>query len=143
VAGLTARLVQELPPDRLADFYTWIEGMTLDQDREDGADFAAWLRAHARTPGDCVWAFYNAAGDLLGAASLVKQDRELLAPPGGWVIAGVNVVRQRRGQGFGRAIMAWLEDELTRRAAERGRPVPVRLQTDNPIAVRLYTSLGF
>ena len=143
MANLIARLLQELSPSQHAAFYAWIEGMTFALDRENGPDFAAWLRLHERTPGDTVWAFYNAAGELLGTASLVNQDRELLAPAGGWVVAGVNVMRERRGQGTGRAIMGWIEAELTRRVLSLSQPLRVRLKADNPVAVRLYVSLGF
>jgi ribosomal protein S18 acetylase RimI-like enzyme len=45
-----------------------------------------------------------------------------------------------RGKGYGRAIMRAAEDELVRRGVAR---LALNVFTDNPVAVRLYESLGF
>ncbi len=144
MGDLIARRLDELAPDARSVFFAWAEGMTVERDWEDGPSFAAWLREHSAIPGDTVWAYYDAtAGALLGTASLIRRDRTLLAPIGGWVLGGVNVVAAARGQGVGKAIMRWIDGEMRRRAAAQGQPVRVLLQADNPIAVRLYTSFGY
>ncbi len=143
MGDLIARRLDELKADERAAFFAWIEGMTAARDWEDGPAFAAWLREHAATPGDATWVFYDAAsGALVGTASLVRRDRTLLAPVGGWVLGGVNVVAGARGQGVGAAIMRWIDGELHQRAAQ-GQPLGVLLQADNPVAVRLYATYGF
>ena len=144
MGDLIARRLGELTADAHAAFFAWIEGMSAGQDREDGPAFAAWLREHGAIPGDATWVFYDAAsGALLGTASLIRRDRTLLAPVGGWVLGGVNVVAAARGQGVGAAIMRWIDGELRRRAAAQGRPVRVLLQADNPVAVHLYAGFGY
>jgi GNAT superfamily N-acetyltransferase len=144
LARLLPSLLRELPRDDKHAFYAWVEAMTPEADHEDGPGFAAWLREHEATPGDTTWVFADGAtGDLLGTASLVKRDRDADAEPGGWVIGGVNVARERRGQGVGRVIMRFLEGELQRRSAEVGHAVPVKLVAAYPPAIHLYESFGF
>ena len=141
---LIARRLDELAAAERMAFFAWIEGMTIERDWEDGPAFAAWLRDHSTTLGDATWIFYDAtSGALLGTASLVRRDRTLLAPVGGWVLGGVNVVAAARGQGVGKAILRWIDGEARRRARAQGRPVRVLLQADNPVAVRLYASFGY
>jgi RimJ/RimL family protein N-acetyltransferase len=144
MAAVSARPLADLSPHAQAAFYTWIEGMTRAEDWEDGPGFADWLRHHAAIPGDTTWVFADpATGDIVATASLVAQDRDLEAPPGGWVLGGVNVARQQRGRGYGHAVMAWIDAELCRRASVSGRRVGVVLQAENPAAVRLYCAFGF
>ncbi len=109
---LIARRLDEVAADERTAFFAWIEGMTIERDWEDGPAFAAWLRDHSTTLGDATWIFYDAtSGALLGTASLVRRDRTLLAPVGGWVLGGVNVVAAARGQGVGKAILRWIDGE--------------------------------
>ena len=144
MGDLIARRLDELAPDAHAAFFAWIEGMTVERDWEDGPAFAAWLREHAVILGDGSWVFFDAlSGALLGTASLIRRDRTLLAPVGGWVLGGVNVVAAARGQGVGKAILRWIDGEARRRARAQGRPVRVLLQADNPVAVRLYAGFGY
>lgn len=140
---LTAQPAALLDGARRAAFDAWIAGMTVAADREDGPGFAAWIAEHAAVAGDVTWAFADPDGQVLATASLVRIDRELVAPADGWVLAGVNVARAWRGQGIGAAVVAWILDELRRRAAVTHRPLTVLLQADNPAAVRLYCRHGF
>ena len=144
MVDLSARPLDTLTADERVAFFAWIEGMTVDGDREDGPAFAGWLREHAAIRGDATWVFYSqGSGALAGTASLIRRDRSLLAPVDGWVLGGVNVVAAVRGQGVGAAIMRWIDSELRQRACKQGRPVRVLLQADNPVAVRLYERLGY
>ena len=144
MGDLIARPLAEVAADERTAFFAWIEGMTIERDWEDGPAFAAWLREHTAIPDDVCWVFFDAlSGALLGTASLVRRDRTLLAPVGGWVLGGVNVVAAARGQGVGKAILRWIDGDVRRRAAAQGKPVRVLLQADNPVAVCLYTSFGY
>ena len=141
---LAVKWIQQLSPLERGKFYTWIEGMTVADDREDGQSFSEWLHLHETRPDDKIWVFYDPSTDvLIGTASLVDEDRDLLAPIGGWVIGGVNVIRNLRGRGFGSAIMTWLESELKQRTRKKSNPVQVLLKADNPIAIHLYQTFGF
>lgn len=118
--------------------------MTVADDREDGRSFSDWLHLHETDPNETIWVFYESDNDHpIGTASLVNQDRELLAPVDGLVIGGVNVLRKLRGQGIGTAIMTWLEREICQIACEKAYPIQVLLKADNPIAVHLYQNFGF
>lgn len=144
MAALSGCRLAELDTQAQAEFFAWIEGMTPADDGEDGPDFAAWLRHHAAVPGDETWVFFDPAFEpCVATASLVAQDRALAAPPGGWVLAGVNVARHLRGRGYGAGILAFVETELSARAARTGRSVDVLLQAENAVAVRLYAAFGY
>ncbi|OLB65835.1 MAG: hypothetical protein AUI10_05160 [Actinobacteria bacterium 13_2_20CM_2_72_6] len=56
-----------------------------------------------------------------------------------WVY-NVEVDADRRGRGYGRAIMRAAEDELTERGVTR---FALNVFGDNPVAIGLYESLGF
>lgn len=141
---LIAKKIQQLTQSERRLFYSWIEGMTVADDREDGRSFAEWLRFHESDPNETIWVFFESnAGKLVGTASLVNQDRDLHAPNDGLVIGGVNVFRELRGQGFGKAIMLWLEKEIDQITCRKNYPIRVLLKADNPIAIDLYQSFGF
>lgn len=141
---LSACPLRDLPPDHRQAFYQWIETLTTVEDNEDGAGFAGWLRHHETVCGDVTWVFRDATSDaLLGTASLVTHDRDTAADPGGWVLGGVNVVRDRRGSGIGAAIMGFIDAEVMRRARAVGHPVSVKLMANYPPAIRLYERFGF
>jgi ribosomal protein S18 acetylase RimI-like enzyme len=55
-------------------------------------------------------------------------------------IYNVEVDPERRGRGYGRAIMRAAEGELSERRVAR---LALNVFTDNPTAIRLYESLGF
>ncbi len=143
MARLTAQPVAQLAGVQRDAFDAWIAGMTIVEDHEDGPGFAAWIAEHATTAGDVTWAFIDDGGSIVATASLVRIDRELVAPADGWVLAGVNVARARRGQGNGAAVVVWILGEMRRRAVEVQRPLVVRLQADDPTAIRLYRRHGF
>jgi GNAT superfamily N-acetyltransferase len=144
IEHMIAAPLRDLPPDRKRAFYAWIEAMTREADNEDGPGFADWLRDHEAHDGDETWVFTDRdTGDMLGTASLVKRDHDTEADVGGWVLGGVNVVRERRREGIGRKMMRFLEAELLHRAREAGRPVPVKLVANYAPAIRLYEAFGF
>lgn len=141
---ILARELSLLSPESKSSFYGWIVTLTMESDNEDGPGpdgFAEWLRHHETVPGDVTYVFYDGPC-LLGTASLVKLDRDVAAPEHGWVIAGVNVVREHRGRGLGQAFMRCLEDELYRRARTQGWPLLVLINPKDERAIRLYTKFG-
>ncbi len=101
----------------------------IEEDPEDYLleDFDAWAWA----PGIVV----ATDGDrLVGLGRLTE-----LSPPEGW-ISGLRVVRRRRGEGIGRALL----QELLDRAGDRGPPVLRAIIEDkNRVSRRLFTRLGF
>jgi GNAT superfamily N-acetyltransferase len=141
---LTARRLADLPPEEADRFFAWIETLTPELDNEDSEGFAFWLRAHAATAGDDTFVYSEPeSGALVGTASLVARDRGLAAEAGGVVVAGVNVVRERRGRGFGDGIMAHLLQEVRSRAEVEARSITVTLRANYPPAIRLYSKHGF
>lgn len=81
---------------------------------------------------------------LVGVASLVKDDYGRKPPEGGWILGGVNVRREWRGRGIGRAMVSDVVEEVQRMAVESLRVIPVLLYAvDAALVESLYQKLGW
>ncbi len=118
--------VRAFDPSREAET---LRRFLIEEDPEDYLleDFDAW----AWTPGIIV----ATEGDRLVGLGRLTQ----LSPQEGWV-SGFRVVRRRRGEGLGRALLR----ELLERARDAG-PLVLRaiIEDKNRVSRRLFTSLGF
>ncbi|MCC6445871.1 MAG: GNAT family N-acetyltransferase [Armatimonadetes bacterium] len=139
--------LRRLCRERKESFYAWIRAMTPELDNEEGTgpgSFEEWLREHETIPDDITYVFYDrATGWLLGTASIIARDRDVAAEPGGWMLGGVNVVRECRQRGIGGCIMQHMDACFQRRADEAGRPVPITLYTAYEPAICIYRRFGY
>jgi ribosomal-protein-alanine N-acetyltransferase len=93
---------------------------------------AARLAAYV---GDDVYAVLEDGRELVAYGLLRGWDEGYAVPS-----LGIAVRTSRHGQGFGRQMMTWLEEEARRRGA---RQIRLRVSDDNVAARNLYESRGF
>jgi ribosomal protein S18 acetylase RimI-like enzyme len=105
------------------------------QDRAAEA-FAAVLPRELATPGVAVWVL-EVAGETVGTVLVAFTARG--APRRGWVYL-VQVDREHRGRGYGRALMLAAERESRARGLHE---LGLNVFASNPVAVGLYSSLGY
>jgi GNAT superfamily N-acetyltransferase len=150
-------LLRDLDSSPRTEYFDWINSMTDSDDNECGPDFTAWICDRELNERDRTFVFYlrnsltlNATvrttvadGDvLIGTASIVEVDREVIAKDGGYVVGGLNVKREHRGKGYGTQIFALIQVALLEEAQTHG-PLVVTLKAEDARAIRMYEKAGF
>lgn len=128
----------------------WIKAMTPAEDGEDGPDFWQWISDNntAVTPGSIYDTFLfldNNTRTVVATASIVRDDRGVGTSyriPGDW-LGGVNVRREFRQCGIGKLVLQMVDARMHEWARNAKQDIKINLFTDNPIAVRMYESIGY
>jgi ribosomal protein S18 acetylase RimI-like enzyme len=135
-------------------FRAWVESMEPERDGELGPGpygAMAWVeRQHGGLASGGVYGtflfFVSTTGEMVATVSFVSDDRDVgrvHGLDGLGFLAFLNVRHDLRGQKLGSHV-CWFLDRHVQSFVDRARDQRlVYLFTNNPIAVRLYKSMGF
>ena len=122
----------------------WIKTLTPELDFENGKSFTQFVQGNLELDYPfSVFILYNPKlQKVLGIASIVPDDKDVGKEnnlDGIW-IAGVNIRRNYRNKGCGKALFKSIDDYLSSLELNSRR---VNLFVNNPIALRMYEKFGF
>jgi GNAT superfamily N-acetyltransferase len=139
-------------------FETFVRALTVTQDNEPGDDPQTgtwcWVLENNPTflPGEPhnTFIFTDDHDQIIATATLTHDDRGTAcdhglsdSPEYLGIFGFFQVRRELRGQGIGTFISAYMNDHVQQFVDSIGQPKSVYLFTNNPVAMRIYSRIGF